>query len=495
VRLTFRAKLLGLAGVTAAALAITFVSTHVLAARVETELTFIQQRYVPRLGLDSELDRGVERLERAFQDAVAAHDRDALDGARDERDEVRRKLLDAKAALDPLEVEAATQSLDDYWKRARDVSRRLIDGETGEAIVDAIAAMQTAQRELKERLQRVAAPPGDELAAAFARVLRAQETAREYQAVVSVVCLTLALAMSWALGRSLVRSQAAVARGFARFGRGDFAEPISAPSGDELGDLARDANAMAESLARLYAERRRAEAALVIANKELEAFSYSVAHDLRAPLRAINGFSTTLREDYGASLEPGATQCLSRICSAAEKMAQLIDALLSLARVTRAELRRQPVDLSRMATTIAKQLRTDPDGHAVEFDCAEGIEAQGDGPLIRAVLENLIGNAWKFTSKTESARVEFGAEEIAGEQVFFVRDNGAGFDMSYAEKLFAPFQRLHSDRQFAGTGIGLATVQRIVQRHGGRIWAEGTVGRGATFHFTLEAKETIGAKA
>ncbi len=166
-------------------------------------------------------------------------------------------------------------------------------------------------------------------------------------------------------------------------------------------------------------------------------------------------------------------------------MAQLIDALLSLSRVTRVEFRREEVDLSRLADAIVKQLRASQPERGIDFVNEGTLVAQGDAPLLRALLENLLGNAWKFTGAQPSARICFGMEMSDGTPAYYVRDNGAGFDMAYAQKLFAPFQRLHAEREFAGTGIGLATVQRIVHRHGGRIWAEGSVGHGATFHFTL----------
>jgi light-regulated signal transduction histidine kinase (bacteriophytochrome) len=236
----------------------------------------------------------------------------------------------------------------------------------------------------------------------------------------------------------------------------------------------------------------RSRQALKLSNQELEAFSYSVAHDLRAPLRGINGFSRALLEDYGDKLDTDAHDYLDRIGAATARMGDLIDALLSLSRVARAELRREKVNLSGIAESVIKQLRASQPDRVVEFVNQENVVAIGDAPLLRAVLENLLGNAWKFTSAGPSACITFGAEKTDRVPVYHVRDNGAGFDMAYAKKLFAPFQRLHSEAEFAGTGIGLATVQRIVHRHGGRIWAEGNVGQGATFRFTL-ASATQGA--
>ena len=227
-------------------------------------------------------------------------------------------------------------------------------------------------------------------------------------------------------------------------------------------------------------------AELAAANKELEAFSYSVSHDLRAPLRSIDGFSQALLEDYAESIDAQGQNYLQRVRAASQRMAQLIDDMLNLARVSRGDTRREQIDLSRMVREVSEQLHREEPERAVEVIIADNINARGDARLLRIALENLLGNAWKFTSKQRSARIEFGVREgDAGEDVFFVRDDGAGFDMAYSDKLFGAFQRLHSASEFEGTGIGLATVQRIIHRHGGRIRAESEVDRGATFYFTL----------
>jgi signal transduction histidine kinase len=232
-------------------------------------------------------------------------------------------------------------------------------------------------------------------------------------------------------------------------------------------------------------------------NRELEAFSYSVSHDLRAPLRTIDGFSQILQEDYEEVLDEGGRDYLGRVRAASRHMATLIDDLLDLSRVGRRPLRREPVDLARLATQIVEELRTAQPGREVEFVAGENIMAWGDVSLLRVALENLLGNAWKFTARERQARIEFGADRKPGTRfpspVYFVRDNGAGFDQAYADKLFGAFQRLHGQDEFEGTGIGLATVARIVHRHGGRVWAEGRVGEGATFYFTLGGRE-VGAR-
>ena len=224
---------------------------------------------------------------------------------------------------------------------------------------------------------------------------------------------------------------------------------------------------------------------LEAANAELEAFSYSVSHDLRAPLRALDGFSLALLEDYGHDLKGDAADYLRRIRAASQRMARLIDDLLMLSRMTRRDMTWERVDVSALARSIGRELGEDDPGRRVEFTVAPKLTADGDVQLLEVALRNLLGNAWKFTSRTAGARIDVGAEAHGEERVFFVRDNGAGFDAQYADKLFAPFNRLHGDDEFPGNGIGLATVQRIVRRHGGRVWAEGTTGKGATVWFTL----------
>ncbi|MBI1776726.1 MAG: response regulator [Proteobacteria bacterium] len=222
-------------------------------------------------------------------------------------------------------------------------------------------------------------------------------------------------------------------------------------------------------------------------NRELEAFSYSVAHDLRAPLRGIDGFSQALLEDYADKLDPEGRQHLIYLRESAQHMAQLIDDLLALSRVTRSAFENEPVDLTEMARDVLARLQRDHPDRRVRLNVADGLVAQGDARLLRIALENLLGNAWKFTAKRAAAQIDMGIAADGGAPRYFIRDNGAGFDMTYAAKLFGVFQRLHAAHEFEGTGIGLATVQRIVHRHGGRVWAEGAVDQGATFHFTLGA--------
>jgi light-regulated signal transduction histidine kinase (bacteriophytochrome) len=226
-------------------------------------------------------------------------------------------------------------------------------------------------------------------------------------------------------------------------------------------------------------------AQLAVANRELEAFSYSVSHDLRAPLRTIDGFSQTVLEDYADRLDAAGKESLQRVRAATQRMSALIDDLLNLARLTRSEMSREAVDLSALAKSVVAELQTNEPGRQVEFAISDGLVTQGDSRLMRVVMENLLGNAWKYTARHNRARIEFAGHRDNGKSVFFVRDDGAGFDPTYATRLFGAFQRLHSMDEFPGTGVGLATVQRIIHRHGGKVWAEGLVEKGATFYFAL----------
>lgn len=269
--------------------------------------------------------------------------------------------------------------------------------------------------------------------------------------------------------------------------------------------LLRQGDGSAKGLVALAAditERKAAEAALrrlteqlAAANKELESFSYSVSHDLRAPLRAIDGFSQALEEDHGERLDDAAKDYLRRVRRSAQNMGQLIDDLLELSRVTRRELTREDVDLSEMARSVMAELQESAPKRKAQVQIAPGMVVRGDAGLLHIAVLNLLGNAWKYTAYREVAEIVFGCRHDNGENVFFVQDNGAGFDMRYADHLFGAFQRLHRQEEFEGTGVGLATVQRVLARHGGRIWARAVPDRGATFYFVIPAGEDAGLMA
>jgi signal transduction histidine kinase len=265
---------------------------------------------------------------------------------------------------------------------------------------------------------------------------------------------------------------------------------------DEIGQLVQAFNAMLDTIelqnrALLHAnenledEVSRRTDELRVANHELESFTYSVSHDLRSPLRSVDGFSAALLEDYGSKLDTAGQDYIKRIRAASQRMGNLIDSLLHLSRVSRQGMKYRQVDLSELADEIVEGLAAVNPGRLVSFKSPETLMASGDPDLLRIVLENLLGNAWKYTGKTNNPAVELSGHERNGETVYSVSDNGAGFDMAYSDKLFGPFQRLHHDQEFEGLGVGLATVARIIHRHGGEIWAEGQVGKGATFYFTL----------
>lgn len=308
-------------------------------------------------------------------------------------------------------------------------------------------------------------------------------------AMIMALLAALGTVVAWVLANRLMRPLADAADAAGGIARGDYARRLEVGSQDELGELAEAFNGMAERVQeaqeRLEQKVLERTAELRAVNEELEAFSYSVSHDLRAPLRSIDGFCQALLEDAEDDLDDVGRGHLQRVRAASQRMAKLIDDLLDLSRVTRSDMNRQRVDLTELAHEIVREL-VDDRTRQTDVVIAPALEAQGDRRLLRLVLQNLIGNAWKFTRDRTQPRIEVGAETDRGRTVFYVRDNGAGFDMAYADKLFTPFHRLHAAAEFEGTGVGLATVQRIVHRHGGRVWADAAVDRGATIRFTLD---------
>lgn len=314
-------------------------------------------------------------------------------------------------------------------------------------------------------------------------------------AIVTATILGLILAIL--LGRRLSGNISKIVAGMKSIGDGNLGHRLKLKGRDELADIAEYFNEMAEKQQQyereikgmnaqleLRVEERTAQ--LVAANKELDSFSYLVSHDLQAPLRSISGFSDILLEEYGDKLETQVKDCVERIHKASTRMGSLINELLQLSHINRSELHRQAVNLSEMALQIAEDLRQSKPERQVDFRISSAITADADTILIRSVLENLLGNAWKFTHYAANPVITFDAKQENGTTIYFIKDNGAGFNQEYAGKLFSPFQRLHASSEFEGTGIGLASVQGIIHRHGGKIWAEGKEGEGATFYFTLK---------
>ena len=514
-RLRFRHRIGLLVLIAAAALFSVAAVTLVLGQRSKHELAGIETRYVPLIELDRDLKTAYAEVGRALEDAAGAADEERLADADRLDADLRRRIAAGRAAIidnghDPFALERDYRT---YFATARRLSAAIVGGAHAGDLNAEIETMAQTRRAFATRLEAATTPDRRRLAAAFATARKSQEAALRIEIAVAIGAIVLMTLLSWWIIRRTVRSLQDVTVGVERLARGEFGDEIRVDTTDEIGDLAREANRTAARL-REYRERtgsllaetqrqarelatarqaqqERAEVA-ENATRELEAFSYSVAHDLRAPLRGINGFSAALIEDLGPSLSPEAKDHLVRISAGAVRMGELIDALLGLSRLSRAELMRKRVNLTKLANDVVAQLRAGEPARNVRWIVQDGVTGHGDALLLRALFENLIGNAWKFVAKREDAQIEFGQDD----QGYFVRDNGAGFDMAYAEKLFMPFQRLHSATEYAGTGIGLATVQRIVRRHGGRIWAESAVDRGATFRFTLgePPKENLDAE-
>jgi signal transduction histidine kinase len=306
-----------------------------------------------------------------------------------------------------------------------------------------------------------------------------------------LVMAALTTVTAWFFRRDVLRPIARLEQATREVAAGNWSFELDVGSADELGDMARHFDAMTRALRDSFNRLQVSNRDLVGLNKELESFSYSVSHDLRSPLRSMDGFSLALLEDYGDQLDEDARDSLQRIRAASQRMGRLIDELLGLARVTRAELRMQDVDLSAMAQEMLASMAKAEPGRRVGWEIENGILVRGDRELIAIALQNLLANAWKFTGKVEQALIRVGTRREDGEQVCFVSDNGAGFDMAYASRLFGAFQRLHHERDFPGTGVGLATVQRVMRRHGWSLGAQASLGQGATFYFrpTEQANE------
>jgi signal transduction histidine kinase len=500
-RLKIRHRIGLLVSLAAFGLVIVTSVTLVFGRRSERALVGIETRYVPLIELDRDLKRVAADLMKAIEDAAGAAEESKLAEADRLEADFERRLGEGRKAIasnggDP---DAVLAALRHYYMTARAVSAAIIHGTPISQLTEQIDQMHHAQVAFLNDLSGATSPDRKRLADAFASARATHREALTLDIVVAVAVLALMGLLSWSSIRRMVRSLRAVSDGVERLAGGDLATPIDVPPGDEIADLAREANRTATRL-REYREQaareeERATSALLetrrhaqateVANQELEAFSYSVSHDLRGPLRAIDGFSQALLEDEKQLSVEGSGH-LQRVRAAAQRMAELIDDLLRLSRVSRGALTKTRIDLSTISEAVLADLRKSSPERTVSVVVQPGIAAVADARLVKITFENLLGNAWKFTAKTPEPRIEVGTrEDPARGTVYFVKDNGAGFDMAYADRLFGAFQRLHTDKEFPGTGIGLATVQRIVRRHGGEIWAEAAPGSGATFSFTL----------
>ncbi|MBV8124431.1 MAG: HAMP domain-containing protein [Burkholderiaceae bacterium] len=318
---------------------------------------------------------------------------------------------------------------------------------------------------------------------AGARIDATQRRVVQVTALGLLLMAILTAAAAWLFLRDVLGPIARLELATREVAAGNWSFGLNVDSADELGDMARHFNAMTRALRDSFGRLVVSNRELVTLNKELESFSYSVSHDLRSPLRSMDGFSLALLEDYGDRLDEEARDSLQRIRGASQRMGRLIDELLGLARVTRAELRLQSVDISAIAREIAEGLAKAQPERRVRWEIEDGIVVMGDRELLAIALQNLLDNAWKFTSKVPEAVIQVGTRQEDGKPACFVSDNGAGFDMAYAARLFGAFQRLHHESDFPGTGVGLAIVQRVMRRHGWSLGARGAPGQGATFYF------------
>ncbi len=360
--------------------------------------------------------------------------------------------------------------------------------------VGAAASPDPAQAALEEQLaSRLLLLQQDSAADAFEltdhAVRRIDDAQRRVVAVIAAGLALVALATmgtAWLIDRRALRPLRGIGQATHQVAAGHWAYQLPVQGDDEIAEMARNFNAMTRSLRDAFARLEQQNHDLAALNQELESFSHSVSHDLRAPLRALDGFSQALLEDHAHQLDAQGADYLRRIIAASQRMGRLIDELLGLARVTRADLHREVVDLGELANDVLEPLRSAEPTRAVHVDVEDDLQVMADRGLLRIALANLLGNAWKFTGRAAEARIRIGARTRGGHTEYFVADNGVGFDMAHAQRLFGAFQRLHADDAFEGTGIGLATVQRVVRRHGGHVRAEAEPGRGATFWFTLQ---------
>ena len=409
--------------------------------------------------------------------------------AREQEREVARRLQ-GLLERNPFAQTEQADVLDDLRERSAATHRmfaELLPGTAGEGSRD--DALQRFEAQLSSRLLIL---QQDSLADAFVLADFATERIHAAQRRVVLVILaglgliaaTTAVA-AWLIHRSVLAPIGRLQQATREVAAGNWNFKLDSGAKDEIGEMSRNFDAMTQTLRESFAQIERKNQELATLNKEIEAFSYSVSHDLRGPLRSMDGFSMALLEDYGERLDDQARDYLRRIRAASQRMGRLIDELLGLSRVTRAELSVKAVNLSAVAREIAETLEQQQPERSVQWVIDDGMTVQADKSLMQIAMQNLLENAWKFTGKTDKPVIRVGMVEHDGKKDCFVADNGVGFDMNYADRLFGAFQRLHHESEFAGTGIGLAIVQRIFNRHDGKIWVHAKPGHGATFYFNL----------
>ena len=387
-----------------------------------------------------------------------------------------------------LQINAAQKSLEFLRQAAQLFYESASRGEKGSARRDLFVSKQFSL-DFEESLGKLKLEVERRFDLKFEDLYRTRYFPLTIAIILTVIFSAVALSGGWVLTSRFRRSVFNLLHATEKVSGGDVLFQAQVISQDEIGTLTHEFNKMIKTLHETTVSKDQVSnqnIALTMANQELESFSYSVSHDLRTPLRGVDGFSKALLDDYGDKLNDQGKDYLRRIRAATQRMGRLIDELLNLSRIIRKEMQVKVVNLSEIAMRVAEELHRYEPHRKVKFMIEPGISVVGDAELLLTVLENLLGNAWKFTSKHPQATIEFGKKIEGGKTVFFVRDDGAGFEMAYAQKMFGAFQRLHTENEFPGTGVGLANVQRIVHRHGGRIWAEGQTERGAVFYFTLE---------
>ncbi len=484
--MSIRHRIIVFLALTMTTLLLLLTTTTIQWIRTDRRLDSIQNNNFQKLELAYELNRVAIEVRHGIQAGLAAEDIEMLNEVYAHGEEEMKQIAEG-TQTDDKTVSAILLNFSKYIKVARDAAAfRASNAPTTPEVLETLHAFQIAQNNLLGSLNQIRSENRAAMRKAIEATRRDSRIGVIIFSCVAFACMIGLALLTWIFLGQIHTSLTAISTGLKRFEKGDLLATIPNLGTHELGAVAQMANSMAMQL-------QRSKNDLLNINRELEAFSYSVSHDLRQPLRAMHGFSMMLEEEYANALDDKARHYLARIKTASDRMSELVDGLLVLSRMTRSPLAITQVDLSELARHIADDLKTDNPSYTIHTTIENGLSVRADKRLMEVLLMNLMSNAWKFSSKVYPGVVEVGQTFLNGEHVFFVRDNGAGFNMAYAEKLFAPFQRLHAQSEYPGIGIGLATVERVVHRHGGRIWAEGHENKGAVFYFTLpkQTKESI----